>query len=284
MAVDDMLSACGRLVRRYDHDRYLTVLFAPEDRREALFALYAFNLEVAKTREAVSEPLLGQIRLQWWRDSLAGIAAGAARRHEVVTPLAEAVHRFGLDRQLMEALIDARERDLALDDQPIADLDDLEAYARATNGPLYRLALQVLGVEGEAAHAAAEEVGVAWALTGLTRAVPFHARHKRLFLPRSLLEREGADVGDVFELRSPPGLHSAARAVADRARTRLDEARSRRRQVPRQATPALLSGRLADGYLRRLAQAGHDPFDPRVREGHPLRHAGLILAALRGRY
>ncbi|NBB82763.1 MAG: squalene/phytoene synthase family protein, partial [Alphaproteobacteria bacterium] len=228
MAVDDLLSPCGRLVRRYDHDRYLTALFAPPDRREALFALYAFNTEVAKTREAVSEPLLGQIRLQWWRESLDGIAAATPRRHEVVEPLAEAIDRFGLDRALLDQVIDARERDLELDARPFADLDELEAYGRATNGPLHRLALQVLGVGAEPAHAAAEEVGAAWALTGLARAVPFHARHKRLYLPRTLIEAEGAEVGDVFEMRSPPGLHAAVRRVAERARARLRDARRRR--------------------------------------------------------
>ena len=55
---------CQNQVRQHDRDRYLTALFAPPARRPGLFALYAFNLEVAKVREAVSEPMLGHIRLQ----------------------------------------------------------------------------------------------------------------------------------------------------------------------------------------------------------------------------
>lgn len=284
MSVDTLLPACGRLVRRYDYDRYLTTLFAPADRRDALFALYAFNIEVAKTREAVSEPLLGQIRLQWWRDSLDGITAGQPRRHEVVTPLAEAMERFSLDRTLLDRVIDARERDLELDDRPLSDLDELDAYGRATNGPVHRLALQILGVREGDAHDAADDVGAAWAMVGLSRALPFHARHKRLYLPRGLIEGEGAEIGDVFELRSPPGLHAAIRKIAERARHRLADARRRRHHVPRAAVPALLIGRLADGHLRRLARAQYDPFDPRVRDGHPMRQAGLILASVLGRY
>jgi phytoene synthase len=61
------LSAVAELVRRHDRDRYMTALFAPAARREALFALYAFNYEIARVREAVTQPTLGQIRLQWWR-------------------------------------------------------------------------------------------------------------------------------------------------------------------------------------------------------------------------
>src|SRR3546814_13598357 len=87
----DLLSPCGALVERHDPDRYLASLFAPEAQREDLFALYAFNYEVAKTAEVVSEPMIGQIRLQWWRESLAGIYEGRARQHEVVQPLAHAV-------------------------------------------------------------------------------------------------------------------------------------------------------------------------------------------------
>ena len=115
------LSACAAQVRSYDHDRFLCALFAPADRREDLFALYAFNLEIAKTREVVSEPMLGQIRLQWWRDAIEGIYAGAPpRRHEVLDGLAGAIARHGLSRAAFDALIDGRETDLS--DEPPADL------------------------------------------------------------------------------------------------------------------------------------------------------------------
>ena len=105
-------SYCAEQVRRFDPDRYLTVLFAPSGRRAALFALYAFNLEVAKTAEMVSEAPLGLLRLQWWRDALEAIEAGQGPRHEVAEPLAEAVRRHNLDPALFGRLIDAREYDL----------------------------------------------------------------------------------------------------------------------------------------------------------------------------
>src|SRR5271156_3271915 len=83
----DRLSPVGALVRRHDRDRFQTALFAPAARREALFALYAFNYEIARVRESVREPMLGQIRLQWWREAIDAAYAGAAsRRHEVAGP------------------------------------------------------------------------------------------------------------------------------------------------------------------------------------------------------
>ena len=98
------LSYCGEEVRRHDPDRFLAALFTPEDRREAVFALLAFNLEVAKTREVVSDPMLGQIRLQWWREALDGAYAGTPRAHQVVEPLAAAIAAHGLSRARLDRL------------------------------------------------------------------------------------------------------------------------------------------------------------------------------------
>ena len=178
------LSYCGQEVRRYDNDRFLTGLFAPAERREALFALYAFNLEVAKTRAVVSEPMLGQMRLQWWRDAVdAAYGGGAVPVHAVVQPVAGAIRAYGLTRGHFERLIDAREADL--DDEPPATLDCLVNYAEVTAAPLVLLALEVLGVRDAAAAEAGRHAAIAYALAGLLRAVPHLARRNRVLLPRA---------------------------------------------------------------------------------------------------
>src|SRR5215510_12653272 len=93
------LSPVAALVRRHDRDRFQTALFAPAGRREALFALYAFNYEVARVRETVSEPMLGQIRLQWWRDSIvAAYDGGPVRHHIVVEALTRVIRACALTR------------------------------------------------------------------------------------------------------------------------------------------------------------------------------------------
>ena len=276
------LSYCAEQVRRFDPDRYLTVLFAPAARRAALFALYAFNLEVAKTAEMVSEAPLGLLRLQWWRDTLEAIEAGQGPRHAVAEPLAEAVRRHKLDPVLFGRLIDAREFDL--EGRAPADLAALEIYAEDTSGGLVHLALQVLGVEAATARAAGAHVGIAWALTGLMHAVPFHAAARRLYLPRELSQAAGLRTGELFELRSSPALCRVVERVAACAREHLGAARALAGQVPRRARPALLCATLAEQGLARLARAGYDPFDTRVRD-RPTGHAWrLAWAALRGRY
>ena len=276
------LSQCAGEVRRLDHDRYLCALFAPEAEREDLFALYAFNQEVARIREAVSEPLIGQIRLQWWRDAMDAIYAGDAPRHHAALGLAEAVRRHGLTRAHFDRLIEARAGDL--DDRAPPDIAALVAYAEDTSATLTALSLEVLGQRGGAAGEAGRAVGVAWALTGLLRAVPFHAGARRLYLPASLTREMGLDVSELFRRRSSPALAAVVSELARAARRHLAEARRLAPAVPRRALPALLPATLADGYLKRLSRTGFDPFDEAVQAAPAGRLVRLAFNAYRGRY
>ncbi|MBM3548347.1 MAG: squalene/phytoene synthase family protein [Alphaproteobacteria bacterium] len=245
-------------IRQHDRERYLTALFAPSDRRGDLLALYAFNLEVAKTREVVREPMLGQIRLQWWRDALDEIFAGKpVRRHETVAPLAEAVLRRNLPREPFERLLIAREQDL--EDAPFASLSELETYAEATSGELMALALVVLGAADPTLQAIARRIGRGYALTGLLRAVPFHARQHRCLLPTGLLAAHGTDPDAVLSMKSSPGLVAAVTEVAEAAEAALWPAR-----IPAVAWPALAPAILARRHLRRIHRAAHDVFAPEV--------------------
>jgi NADH dehydrogenase [ubiquinone] 1 alpha subcomplex assembly factor 6 len=276
------LSYCARILRQQDPDRYLTVLFAPADRREALFALYGFNLELARARESVREPIMGRMRLQWWRDTLSEIDAGRPQAHEVVRPLAAAIAAHGLDRKLLDRLVDARERDM--EPEPPADLAALLDYARGTSSTLTELALEILGRPGPAVREAGRALGLAWALTGLLRAVPFHAAQRRLYLPASLMAQAGVTPGQLFERGSSPALRQVVRSLAEEAERWLGEARRERRAVGYRFQPALLPAALARGHLRRLAAAGYDPFDARVQQPPPGRVWGLALRRIVGGY
>jgi phytoene synthase len=256
MASETALAECARLVRRHDHDRYLCALFAPAPARGRLIALFALAFELARVRETVSERVLGEIRLQWWRDAVEGALAGAPPTH----PVAEALVATGATRALspeaLARLIDARARDL--DDAPPADRAALEAYAEGTGATLVALALDALEVDDATARRSARHVGIAWALTGLVRAIPFHAAQARCLLPAETLRAHGLAPGEVRA--GNPALGAAVAEVAGWARGHLDVARAE--PVPRAALPTLLPASLAEAYLARLARAGHDPFAP----------------------
>src|SRR5215470_902526 len=143
---------CAEEVKRHDRERWLTALIAPAPARRRLHALYAFNLEVARAREQVTQPTLGLMRLQWWREGLDGVYAGRPRQHPVALALAEVLGEVALDRQPFDRLLQAREADM--EERPIADLTALEAYAEGTAATLCALALAALGA-GDPGSAAA---------------------------------------------------------------------------------------------------------------------------------
>lgn len=209
-------------------------------------------------REAVSEPILGEIRLRWWRDAIDGAFRGEAPEHPVATALARAIARNPLPREPFEAMIDARSLDLA--DAPPETLDDLIDYARGVSSSLVSLAMAALGGATAEAGEAGRHAGISWALIGLIRAHPFHAGQGRLYLPRSLLDEAGLRPGDALRGDCPPGLADVIRGLADEARARLDKARRAGRGLGRDVLPALLPMRLASLYLGAIARAGYNPY------------------------
>ncbi len=279
----DRLSPVAALVRRHDRDRYQTALFAPAARREALFALYAFNYEIARVRETVTQPMLGQIRLQWWRENIAAaFEGGPVRRHPVVEPLTAVIREPRLTREHLERMIDARESDL--EDEPLASLGALESYAEDTSALLVYLALEVLGVHDPTTSDAGRHVGIAYSLAGLLRAMPFHARAGRQFIPGDIAARSGLSERDYRALRGTPALRSATAELAAAASRHLGWARAHRAKIPRSALPALLPAVVAQRSLLRLKRAAYDPFDPALTVPDPLQSWRLAAAVLLNRF
>jgi phytoene synthase len=273
----------AELVRKDDHDRFLTAVLAPRAAQDGVMALYAFNVEVAKVRESVSENLIGRMKLQWWRDVVTAIYENGKvpQGNPVVEALAETIRTYGLSRSCFNVLLDARERDM--NDESPEDVMALEQYAEGTSASLTQLVLEVLGARDEASAAAGRHVGIAWALTGMLRAVLFHARVNRFLLPQDLMSAENLTDHDLHERKNAEKIATVVAQIARTAQAHIEKARSYRRKIDKRALPALLPATLADSYLKGLAQRRFDVFDPR----HVLqRPAALKLTwnAVRGVY
>ncbi len=279
----ETLSPVAALVRRHDRDRFQTALFAPDARREALFALYAFNYEIARARESVSQPVLGRIRLEWWRENIAAaFGNGPVRRHPVVDALTSVIRGAGLTPGYFDRLIAAREADF--DDDPPADMAALENYAEATSSNLIYLALDVLGTRDPAASEAGRHVGIAYALSGLLRALPLRTATTRPVIPADIARRHRLDLESDQQSRGSPALRAAVAEIAAAAEVHLRTARRQCDAVPRAALPALLPAVIAGRTLRRLRRAGYDPFERTFGRSDPLQSWRLTAAALRGRF
>lgn len=262
------LSLAAQEVHRLDPDRFVTALFAPEDRREDLFALYAFNAEVARIRELVTEPMLGQMRLQWWREALDRIYSGRAQAetHPVAQALGQAIIGRQLRRDLFEALLDARERDM--DPAMAPDHATFQAYVTATGGGLARLAAAVVGqIEGHSdtlLDRAAEQVGQAYSIIGLIRALPFHCRQHRLYLPMDRLAAHGVDPHDLMHGQAGEGLPNVIAELCTEVDEKLTAGQTILSRPRRDEIAALLPAVLARGYVKRLRKVSFNPFDPRM--------------------
>lgn len=279
----DHLRYCVDLVREGDRDRYLTLLFAPEEARGHLAALAAFNLELARTRDQVSESLLGLIRLQWWRDAIEEIRGGGqVRQHQVAQALAEATRAHGLDTARMLAMIEAREAELEATEPPSTArfLD----RADATAGSLLLLSLQAVGLDpGSTGLAeAARRIGRAYAAAGLARSVLLDAHRHKVRLPSEALDRAEVDLDLLFDLKPQPQLAAALRQVSEEADRDLAEARHFR--LPKRAKLLILTGRIAALHLERLRRAAYDPFDPAAIAAHPMDAWRLLWSNLTGRF
>lgn len=254
-----LLSDAGQIAREGDCDRYLCCLYAPASCREALFALLAFHVELARIPEQVSQEMLGLIRLTWWREALDELyGERPPRRHAVLEALQPAIREFHLTRAHFDALLSGREEDL--DPDPPPTLDALEAYAEQTSSALLYLWLEVLGIKEDAALHVARHLGIAWGLAGLMRAVPHHAAREKVFLPADLIEREAT-----FE--NLAALRQAVEAVCERAETHLAGLRNYEVIFTRDAMPVRLLAVAARHHLKRLRRVHHNPYDARLKGG-----------------
>jgi len=253
----DAFAYCENLLRAGDKDRWLASLFAPADRRPHLHALYAFNLEIARVRELAREAMAGEIRLQWWREVLAGTRPGEAAANPVAAALMETVARHDLPLQTFLDLIEARAFDLYND--PMPSLDAFAAYGRHTASGLIALAARVLERDHDVSEATGS-AGIAYATTGLLRTLALHASRGQIYLPADVLARHGADLSDILAGRTTDALRAALAELRGFAREHFDLFAARRRALPRAVAPAFLPVALVPAYLARMERRDYDPF------------------------
>jgi len=250
---------CAALVRKHDADRHVATLFAPADRRAPLHALYAFSLEIAGIRAAAKAPMPGEIRLQWWREVLSGERATEGEGHPVGLAIRDTIAGNRLPLQPLLDLIDARAFDLY--DEPSEDWTALEGYCGETSSALFSLASIILARgEGAADPDAAGHAGVAYALTGLLRAFPWHARRGQVFLPQSLLTAVGLDREDIVSGADSPELRAVLAEMRTRARDHLAKFRAAKERLAPEMRPAFLPLAMAERYLAPMEERKYQPF------------------------
>jgi len=253
---------CAGLVRSHDFARYVSCLFVPAMERRGLLALYAFNVEISRVRDTVSQALPGEIRLQWWRDMLEGAGHGGVEGNPVAAELLRAIGQWELPVEPLSRLIDEHAFDLYND--PMPTLAALEGYANDTAAALFALATRIMGPPSEAADHLARHAGLAEAFTQVIAALPRDAARRQLFVPLQFLEASGSGGDEVFAGKQTPKMRAALDQLIGEARRHLQTAFELLADVPRPIRPVFLPLALLRQELERMSRADSDPFVPHL--------------------
>lgn len=253
---------CAELVRNHDFARYAATLFVPAPERRALLALYAFNVEILRVRDQVTQPLPGEIRLQWWTDMLAGHGHGGVQGNPVAAELLRAIRGFGLPLAPLSRLVEEHQFDLYND--PMPTMAALEAYLTDTFSALFDLAARIAGPPSEAAHHLARHAGMAQGMVQVIASLPRDAPRRQLFVPQQVLERHGCRMEEVYVGKQTPKLRAALDELLDEARRHLGTASSLLADVPPETRKAFLPLAMVRRDLARLSRADNDPFVPQL--------------------
>ena len=249
--------ACAVLVERGDPDRFAAVMAAPPNARPNLWPLYAFNLEVARAPWVTKEPMIAEMRLQWWRDV---IAEPTPRAHEVAGPLHTLIQATNLPIAALDRLAAARQWDIYTD--AFSDRSAFDTYLDDTGGGLMWLAAKALGAP-DAAEPMARALGWATGLANFLRAVPdLEARGRRPLID---------------------GRPEAVRQLASDGLRCIATARQHRHLVAA-GRPALLAGWQAEPLLKQIQSDPMAVAEGRMALSEFVKRGRLLRQAFTGRF
>jgi phytoene synthase len=261
-APTDSAAFCAEQVRTHDFERYASTLFVNPDKRRALLALYAFNTEISRVREQVSQPLPGEIRLQWWTDMLAGSGHGGVEGNPVAAELLLAIRRYGLPVEPLSRVVDEHQFDLYND--PMPSMAALESYVHDTSSALFALGARIMEQQSEATDHLARHAGLAQGIARVLATLPLDASRRQLFVPLQLLESHGSGMEEAFAGKETPQLRAALDQLIGEVRGHLETAMKLLASAPPELRPLFLPLALVRRDLKRMSRTDSNLFTPRV--------------------
>ncbi|XP_007532249.2 NADH dehydrogenase (ubiquinone) complex I, assembly factor 6 isoform X3 [Erinaceus europaeus] len=273
---------CLELLRTRDYEGYLCSLLFPAEFRNSVFALRAFNVELAQVRDSVSEKTIGLMRMQFWKKTVEDIYCDNPPHQPVAIELWKAVKRHRLTKRWLVKIIDEREKNL--EDKTYRNIQELENYAENTQSSLLYLTLEVLGVKDIHADHAASHIGKAQGIVTCLRATPYHGSRRKVFLPMDICMLHGVSQEDFLQKNQDKSVRNVIYDIASQAHLHLNHARSFHKSVPVKAFPAFLQTVALENYLKKIQQVDFDIFHPFLQQKNTLLPLSLYIQSWRKRY
>ncbi|WP_315778626.1 MULTISPECIES: phytoene/squalene synthase family protein [unclassified Bradyrhizobium] len=262
-SADSDAAFCAGLVREHDFDRYASTLFVGPEIRRALLSLYAFNVEVTRIRDLVSQPLPGEVRQQWWRDTLTGLEHGGVEGNPVAAELLYTVQRYALPIERLTRLVDEHQFDLYND--PMPTMAALDGHLGDTRGALFALAAQITAPPFAGADHLAHHAGIALGIMQVIASLPRDVAHRQLYVPLDLLSQHGVGQEEIFAGKPTRAIRALLADLRGQARQHLDHTMELAREAPPAVRPVLLPLALVRRDLTRAERRNDDPFQPQPR-------------------
>ena len=250
-----MIDNITEIVREHDRNRYLAALFMPEDKRAHVLALYAFNAEILRIAGQVSDPQLGEIRLQWWFDAIDGIYGGEPQSHPVAAALAQAIKVGDLPKHALVNLAKAHQFDFYSD--PMPDPTALEAYLGETHSVLIKMSALIMDQDAALeCDEACGLAGVAYGLCEVLQQLPRAQRLQQCFLPQVWLAQQGLQASDIYAAESDAAISVVLAEMRALAKKRLGELRNVVWTIKPSVVAAFLHVALAEPMLAKAEARG----------------------------
>ncbi|KAK7792591.1 hypothetical protein R5R35_005311 [Gryllus longicercus] len=264
---------CIDLVRKYDYENFLSTLLLPKQIRTCAFAVRAFNIEVARVQDSVSETRIGQMRIKFWEETIEKLYRDEVPKHPVAVQLHRAVKNHKLSKRYLKRLITIRENYLV--SRTFLNFAAMEHYAEHSVSSIFYLLLESAGIENLHADHVASHLGKAQGITNLIRGTVHNAQHKILTLPQDILLQNDVSHEQIFRGQSSDGLNETVFYVAKAAIQHLRKAKSMNKQIPKNAAVVFLPAVTVESYLSRLQSSCFNVFD-----GPPQRRNPFLPLAL----
>lgn len=271
----------GRDTKRHDPARFLTTLFAPDDVRPALWTVYAFNAELGRIRDTVTEPVLGHIRFQWWRDTLGELTSSSCINSPAVQGLATLIRTYGLPVSLFQDLVEARS--MELDATPFATWNDLHACLDRHGGVLAEIGCRISGTDELSLVEAARKAGMAIAAARTLRNALRFFSSGHCPVPVQIISNLKLDESELGTQEGLEKLSSWVLELCRQGRSWISSARAKARNPERRVLSVFLEAIIAERTFSVLEANGGNLMAPRLYL--PDRRAlGMTWRALRGRW
>ncbi|XP_008973413.1 NADH dehydrogenase (ubiquinone) complex I, assembly factor 6 isoform X2 [Pan paniscus] len=254
---------CLELLRKRDYEGYLCSLLLPAESRSSVFALRAFNVELAQVKDSVSEKTIGLMRMQFWKKTVEDIYCDNPPHQPVAIELW---------------------KEKNLDDKAYRNIKELENYAENTQSSLLYLTLEILGIKDLHADHAASHIGKAQGIVTCLRATPYHGSRRKVFLPMDICMLHGVSQEDFLRRNQDKNVRDVIYDIASQAHLHLKHARSFHKTVPVKAFPAFLQTVSLEDFLKKIQRVDFDIFHPSLQQKNTLLPLYLYIQSWRKTY